>query len=215
MSFFDGVATAPANLELISAGLQPAVLAVLLDHGTHEDSFTRDGKDERRHHREIGLFYVLTSMPNQPMLALAVNRSFAPNSNLVKWYAGCLGRTITIGEAVTPSGLLGKPVLVIIEHKTSKTTGRPYAAIKAVMPPLAGQAVPALKLQPFSWTIGDGPIPPAVEALPYVFGVSPAQRIKDSPEYRKWAAAHPANPVPGNSAPGGGPAPASDKDVPF
>jgi hypothetical protein len=204
MSIFDGTATAPTNHELLPPGLQPAVLVSILDFGTHESLFTRDGKDEKCRQREIGLFYELTSLPAHPILGMTVNRSFAPNSNLVKWMAGCLGRTIQIGEPVTPSSQLGRPVLAMIAHRTSET-GKTYATLTAVMPPLAGQAVPALRVQPFSWAIGDGSIPSIIETFPFVFGVPVAQRIKDSPEFQLWAAAHPANPSPGST----------DKDVPF
>jgi hypothetical protein len=211
MSNFDGVVSSPVNLELIPSGLQPAALVALLDHGTHEGLFLQDGKNEKRRQREIGLYYALTGLAAQPLLAMTVNRSFVHNSNLVKWLSGCLGRVLGAGEPARPTSMLGKPVLVMIEHRISKKSGKPYAAIKTVMPPMTGQAAPALKLTPFSWEIGDGPIPAVVGALPYVFGLPAAQRIKDSPEYQAWAAIHSTNPTPG----AGNSAPTGDPDTPF
>jgi hypothetical protein len=152
--------------------------------------------------------FELVTLAARPVLLVAYTESLAPKSNLAKMLSAWRRRPIGEAERLDLASFLGQAALVIVEQKLS-ATGKPYAKISGVTAPPEGLVVAAPRFRPFDYRAGDGPIPAAVDSLPYLFGQSLRARIESSPEFRG------EKPDQATAAPAPAGTPPADNDTPF
>lgn len=188
MSVFNQKASAPMSTDTPPSGSHPAVLVALIDFGTHLEEY--QGKAKKTH--KVYLLWEMVESPvsGQPSRNHVVgNRytlSFAPSAKLREMIETWRGRKLADGESFDLKTILGRKCFVTVGHQAKGD--RTYANLQNVgpVPVLKGKPldVPEPKYTPFAWEIGQGDIP-AYPWLPFCYGQSIAEIIKDSNEYRK------------------------------
>lgn len=188
--------------EIPPAGNLPAVLVGMIDLGTRTETFNGESKDQ--HH--VLLVFELTGEPlsgaptRNHVIGQRYTYSFHSKSNLRQQFEKWEGRKFGDDEEIDYSAKLNHPCLVSIAHGQSGE-GRTYAKVTgfSAVPKEMMSVMKPPKIQAFMWSLEDGLYLrnretkkfdiaggdlPEWEWLPYVFGESVHECIKNSHEYK-------------------------------
>ena len=188
--------------EIPPAGNIPAVLIGMIDLGTRTETFNNESKDA--HH--VLLVWELTGEPlsgaptRNHVIGQRYTLSTHIKSNLRQQYEKWVGRKFEEGEEIDYSAKMAHPCLVSITHGTSGE-GRTYAKVTGfgAVPKEMMPVIKPPKIQAFMWSLAEGLYLrnsqtkqfdqaggdlPEWEWLPFVFGESVHDCIKDSHEWK-------------------------------
>lgn len=185
---FEMTATAAGSMkEQCPAGNHAGICVGVIHAGTHSETFT-DGKT-----KDVQKFYLLFETPNETMgngqpfvLALEMNGSFGPQSNLRKLVEAWRGTSFTEGDKFSLAKLLGAKGMCNVAHKKTNK-GNTVSNMTSVSAIPKGFVVPDPHYTPFLYTVNSNEEPPADEWIPYCFGQAIADVCRDSAE---WKASH-------------------------
>jgi hypothetical protein len=185
------ITAGPGKYELPAAGPHPAALVAAVDLGSHVPNFKPTDGGEARARRLLALAWELVNIPSRPVLVQQVGFSLHQRSHLSQLLRSWLGREIRPNETVHFDDLLGKPALLVVQHRVSQA-GRPYAIVGSISPPLSGMTPTPPRHKLVTCSIGDR-IPDGFDDLPWLMGRSLHNWIETSVEYRQLLAARAGN----------------------
>lgn len=171
--------------EVPSAGNHAAVLVGIIDLGTRLKPNSFNAEQQKRH--EVFLVWELTDEQKSASninhtIAKALTLSFHEKANLRKLIEGWRGNPFKEGEAFDLTVLLGKKCLLNVIHKQSGD--RTFAEVGGVSPVPKGMTVPANKVKPLAWDIGEGSPIPDADWIPWFYGHPITDEIEASDEYK-------------------------------
>jgi hypothetical protein len=173
---------AGGSFEIPPAKSLPAVVIGLIDCGTHADDY--DGKAKKA--RKVFVVWELTTAKMSGtkgnfvvgrMFTLSFHEKAALRKVLEKWR----GRTYAEGEDIDLAAIMGKACLCSIVH--DQKGDRTYYKVDSISQVPDGMTVAKATREKFSWEMGAGD-PPDYEWLPYHYGESIADFIKQSDEWK-------------------------------
>src|SRR5262245_44011464 len=184
-----------AENELIPAGSHLARIWAIVDLGTHADA-AGDSGDAQAHRHLVEIAYELPSCLREDgkphVVAGRVTLTWSKRSNLPRIFEAAGLPRPKVGTDADLSILLGRGVVVAIQHKVSTETGRAnHRLTGAPTQPVAGTTVPSLVRPPLFFDIDDENADPdqLPADLPDVYSaaenkpVPPIELIKASPEW--------------------------------
>lgn len=167
-----------------TAGTHPAVLAAIVDLGTHEDADRKTGRKYEK--RRVYFCWEVedADAAGGPRFFVATDYtlSFGERAKLRALVENWSGKKFSEGEEFDISKLLGKPCFLQIVHKTA-STGREVAQIVGASKlPKGVQAIKPTH-GPFSLDLSEGGTAADLpEWLPYLYGRPVSEHIGESKE---------------------------------
>jgi hypothetical protein len=166
------------DFEKAPPGNHPAVVVAVVDLLTQERSYN----EEVQQNHEVFVCWELTSkrmagMKHNHLLGNRYTFSLHERANLRKIVEGVVGPLK--GDGFDLEDLLGKPCMLQVTHNDNG-----YPVVKATTEVPEGYAVPPALRTPYLWENGDA-LEDIPDWLPWIYGKSAADRIKESLEYRK------------------------------
>lgn len=172
--------------ELPQAGTYPALLAALIDLGTHSFNYSGEVKENRK----ILLVWELTGEFDSKGNPFLVNESYTWSLNkkatLRGIVEGFIGRTMADGEDFDLLSLLGQPCMVSVTEGLSGA-GKKFVSVASVSKPMKGLTVPPANHEPYAFALSmlstskDEIKVPAW--VPFLYGRKVEDVIKQSKEY--------------------------------
>ncbi len=181
--------TGGGTKDIPDEGTHPAVCVALIDLGTHEQEFKdKDtGEVKSATYRKILFVWELTdqsvsgTVGKNHTIGKDFNVAFSDKAGLRKMLEKWRGKVYADGETIDPGEALSKSCLLTITHGKSQR-GNDFAKWDGVAPVPKKFDVPAARIKPFTWRIGDAaPLP---TWLPFVYGESPKDIIDRSQEMK-------------------------------
>jgi hypothetical protein len=194
------------DFEKPPAGNHPAVVVAVVDLLTQEREEKFEGETQVREKHEVFLCWELVTkkmagMKHNHLLGNRYTFSLHERANLRKIVEGVVGPLKNSDEGFDLEDLLGKPCLLQVTHNDNG-----YPVIKTTSEVPEGMTVPPALRKPYMWENGK-PLEDIPDWLPWIYGMSAADRIKESVEYRKESSSGGADEEDIPDAPaGGGPA---------
>ena len=172
--------------EIPPAGTHPAILVGLVDLGTQEVAY----QQKISHVRKVLLLWELTTekMSGFKDRNFIVQRdytmTFSEKSSLRGLMEEWRGKAFSANDEIDLAVMVGKPCFVSIIHETKGD--RTFSKIKSVGQVPKGMTVAPAQTKPFSWELGNGPIPDVLKDpwMPYIFGESIEDVINHCDEWK-------------------------------
>lgn len=176
--------------EALPEDTYPAVLIGIIDLGTHSEQF---GDEPPRDVRKVLLAWeVIGEFKPGSKQHHVIGRDYAcslhEKSNLAKVVAALRppgAKAQSVGEEVDISVLVGRPCLLTLECRESKSSGRKYNRVANVTGVPKGTNVGAPQNAPVVWKFEPGATLPEHPWLPFVYGEPCQEMIRRS---REWLA---------------------------
>lgn len=204
------------NYETCPQNNYPAVVAGLIDLGTHEQTYDDGKKGKARKAAlliQIGDAYAKMSDGKPFIFLKEINiSSFGKKSAARKIAEAIVGRPFADGENYPLTDLIGKSCQANIKHNPGKE-GKVYANLDTIASLAVGVQPVAMAMEPIVWFHGCGTEFPGIGANLWSYGQTLKQIYQDSDEYR----AEFGGPAGGKDVPpkGGADAELKDEDIPF
>lgn len=215
---FAGKVTAGGGGEKPDAGQHLAVLAAVIDLGSHEEEYQGVAKTVRQAYLVWELVHEKKAGGTRNhTIGRVYSLSFNKKAGLIAMLEKVRGKAYAEGEEPNVQAALGRPCQVLVEHKTAGS-GNVYARIKDVTAPPRGTQVPPPQYPPVFWYIGNGQPVPEHDWVPYWVGEPVKAIVERSPEWRALAGLPAQPPPPRPAAPAGQPGHAvdpQDDEIPF
>lgn len=186
--------------ELPSADNHVALIAAIIDLGTHEEEYQGEKYKTRK-------LYIVWELPNEKQpsgepktIAKDYNynqEGLGKKSNLRKMMEAIRGKAYTEDEVIDISKMLGAACMVQIVHKKS-AKGSEYAKIENVAGMPKGLPKPKATNLPFCYEIGNRNSIPELPWIPFLYG----EKIKDIITRSEEWKAYDAKPAPATAANG-------------
>ncbi len=180
MGFTAKASTSKAQADQPPPGNHPAVLVGLIDLGTQDKRDFKDPNKSRAQH-SIYLVWELFIDEAKYLIGREFNMSLNSKATLRKFVESWRGKVFAEGEDFDVRKILGAKCLLAIIHKPSGD--RMFASVDGVSAVPKGLKVPTPSITPVAWEIS-GQTLPGLDWLPYLYGKSVDDHVKDSHEYR-------------------------------
>lgn len=174
-------------------GNHPAVLVAMIDLGTQRER--KYGSEDYRDVRKVYLCWelveeVIPGTKDNFLIGRDYALSYHEKAALRLMLEGWRNKTYQDGDDIDYGKALGGKCLLSVKNKKSKGGDAEYPRIEGVSSPPKGTAVKSPQRTPTMWEFGANTLDELPDWLPYHYGQSVADIIKESREYKEGSGAN-------------------------